>query len=665
MGRANRFIVPAAVLACLVVFAGTTWAAGKNTLALFNLRPTNMEAMGYSGEILFTLVSALEQEKTVDVMPRREMEEILYQKGLVQGDNPAAVAQAGHVLGVDFVLFGQVTEAGGRISSRIQLMDVKTGRVSRAWTPRFADRDAILAQTPAFARELADAMAGGAGESPGLVSAADSAGPSLALQLLRGVSRGDRIFLTWKFDSATPVSGFHIYRSEGVDGPYQFMGGTRDGRFEDPGVKKGTTYYYRVGILPVQGQEVKNPQTVMVKHSGEKTPHSPLLMGGTGHVRRVIFKFVPSLQNQQENFNITRYLIYRRGGQDGQWRNIQSLDVGKKSQYELAYSVEDHDGLDDGLAYEYSVASQDREKGESPLAEAITLTTIGRPALMVRQDGLLRKVEFEWAPLDGVDGYRLYRKNGDGSWQKVAERRSTQSPQLTDDRGLADGIQYAYYLTAYDTSAETGPSETVHARTKDLPTSPAGLDAVGGLVKSVRLTWTPLADPDVGGYAIYRGTDARQLEQIDKVRGHDRDSYTDKGSGFSYLEDGTVYFYAVESYNLFGADGELSPVVSATTKPRPQTIQGLTAVADGETIVVTWRPNPESDVRGNSLYRSQDQGSWSKRDVLPPDQTRFVDKDLKPGISYRYQLIAEDQDGLKSDPVQSTEVASPLVKPEG
>ncbi|MBI9087041.1 MAG: hypothetical protein JEZ11_25835 [Desulfobacterales bacterium] len=644
MPRANPFTVPAAVLVCLVVFAGTSWAAaGKNTLALFNLRPTNMEAMGQSGEILFTLVSALEQEKTVDVMPRREMEEMLYQKGLVQGDNAAAAAQAGKVLGVEFVLFGQVTEAGGRISSRLQLMDVKTGRVRRAWTPSFADRDAILAQAPAFARELADAMASGAGgESPGTLTAAGSGGPSLAIQALRGVSRGDRIFLTWKFDSAMPVSGFHVYRSEGVEGPYQFMGGTREGRYEDPVVKKGTTYYYRVGILSVQGQEVKHHQTVMVKHSGEKTPHSPLLMDGTGHVRRVVFKFVPSLQNQQENFTITTYPIYRRGGQDGQWRKIQSLDAGKKSQYELAYSVEDHDGLDDGLAYEYSVASEDREMGESPLAEAITLTTVGRPVLKVRQDELLRKVLFQWVPLDGVDGYRLYRKDGGESWQKVGERRSSQSSELTDDRGLADGIQYAYYLTAYDKSGETGPSETVHARTKDLPSAPAGVKAEGGRVKSVRLTWTALPDPDVGGYAIYRGTEAKQLEQIDKVRGHDRESYTDKGSGFSYLEDGTPYFYAVESYNLFGADGELSPVVSATTKPRPQAVQELVAVAAGDAIVVTWRPNPESDIRGNSLYRSQDQGSWSKLDVLPPDQTRFSDKDLKPGVSYRYQLIAED-----------------------
>ena len=523
-----------------------------------------------------------------------------------------------------------------------------------------------MAQSPAMAEAMAQAMASGPRPAPGaLAGGRPPAASRVTVNALRGVSQSSGVTLTWKLDSDQPVSGFHVYRSESSDGPYQFMGGTRDGRYQDTSVKKGTTYYYRLGILTSQGKEEKSLRTVMVKHSGERSPHPPVVMDGTGHVRRVVFKFVPSLQNQQEKFKISAYNIYRKGGQDGQWRKIQTLDAGKKAASELAYAVEDHEGLDDGLAYVYCVTSVDPKKGESPQSDTISLTTIGRPTLEVKQDGLLREIRFQWSALDQVDGYRLYRKTDSGQWQKVGDRRSSRSLELTDDNALLDGVEYAYYLTVYDKKGESGPSQTVLARTKDLPPAPTGLSAQSGMVKSVRLSWTPLEDPDVGGYLIYRGTEAKRLERIDKVRGHNTDSVVDDGTGFEYLEDGQTYFYAVEAFNRFNADGALSAVVSGKTKPRPRAIQGLTAAAQGQRIVVNWNRNPETDIRTNALYRSQDQGSWSKIETLPPGQTQFQDSDLKPGVTYRYQLIAEDSDGLKSDPVQSAAVASPLAPPEG
>ena len=61
--------------------------AQKNVVAIFNLRPTNIEAMDYSGDILYTLISALGKEDSIEVMSRREMEQSLFRGGLAQGDN--------------------------------------------------------------------------------------------------------------------------------------------------------------------------------------------------------------------------------------------------------------------------------------------------------------------------------------------------------------------------------------------------------------------------------------------------------------------------------------------------------------------------------------------------------------------------------------------------
>jgi hypothetical protein len=50
---------------------------------------------------------------------------------------------------------------------------------------------------------------------------------------------------------------------------------------------------------------------------------------------------------------------------------------------------------------------------------------------------------------------------------------------------------------------------------------------------------------------------------------------------------------------------------------------------------------------------------------MDPEKTRYADNDLKPEVKYRYRIIAEDQDRLKSDPVESEAIPSPIIQPEG
>ena len=50
---------------------------------------------------------------------------------------------------------------------------------------------------------------------------------------------------------------------------------------------------------------------------------------------------------------------------------------------------------------------------------------------------------------------------------------------------------------------------------------------------------------------------------------------------------------------------------------------------------------------------------------LDTGQIAYRDEDLRPDTTYCYKLIVEDTDGLKSDPVESEEVPSPIVKPKG
>ena len=633
-------------------------AAAKNVLALLNLRPTNMAAMNDSGEILYALISSLEKAKGVEVMPRREMEEALFQAGQVQSDDPDLVAQAGRILGVDYVLFGTVTAEAGAVVSRLMLMDVQQGAVSREWQRRFASREAILSGVAGFADELVRVIVSRP-MAPGGTAAA-VAGPGI--EQLAAEAGEKAVTLSWQITAGAPAAGFHVYRAETADGPYLFLGATDQPRYADTTVKPGATYHYRIGLLTAAGREVKDARTASVAFTGAPRPYPPLIMAATGQVRRATVKFVPSLQNEQAHFTISAHRLYRRQGQTSAWTAVATIDSKQKSEFELAYTVVDAGPLEDGASYQYALTGIDRSGRESPMSDPAPVTVVDRPVLSVTGQGLLRAVDLGWPPLENVEGYRIYRRSDDAQdWQRIGEVRGAQNRAYTDHRDLLDGRGYHYRLTAYDNNGETAPSQEVTARTKDLPHPPEDFAAHGGQVRQVAISWTPVADPDVGGYAVYRGNDAEHLEQITRVRGPEGSGYLDKGSPFTPLTDGTRYFYAVESYNRFDAAGPLTPVVEAVTKPRPAAVAGLAAEAGEDHIALAWQPNPENDIQAYLIWRSRDGGGWAKLQQVAAGTQTIRDADLKPGSVYRYRIVAEDRDGLQSDPFESAAVSSPLA----
>jgi fibronectin type 3 domain-containing protein len=331
----------------------------------------------------------------------------------------------------------------------------------------------------------------------------------------------------------------------------------------------------------------------------------------------------------------------------------------------LGFTVEDEKNLEDATAYTYAVSSLDNKNRESPLSDPMTIKTMNRPVLSVETDNLLRKAALAWDTMENVDGYYLYRKINQENWLQVGKIRAASKSQFVDDKDLSDGQEYQYYLTAYDARNETGPSNVVQIKTKSLPPCPQDLLPQSEMVKSVQLSWTPVDDPDVGGYAIYRGPNRKELKLIKKVKGYKSHSYLDKGTGYAPLEDGGYYFYAVAAYNLFGAEGNISPAQIARTKPRPANVKNFRVSAGQNSIMIKWDKNSEADIENYILYRRKIGGSFSKIESIGPDGTHYTDNDLKPEIQYQYRIIAEDTNDLQSDPVDSDAIPSPVKESEG
>ena len=103
---------------------------------------------------------------------------------------------------------------------------------------------------------------------------------------------------------------------------------------------------------------------------------------------------------------------------------------------------------------------------------------------------------------------------------------------------------------------------------------------------------------------------------------------------------------------------------TARTKPLPEDINGLMVTTTGNTITIQWQQNPEPDIRHYFLSRNRDNGFWTSAKEISADQTRYIDTDLQPEAKYRYRITAEDKDGLKSNPVETDFILSPIIKTE-
>lgn len=69
----------------------------------------------------------------------------------------------------------------------------------------------------------------------------------------------------------------------------------------------------------------------------------------------------------------------------------------------------------------------------------------------------------------------------------------------------------------------------------------------------------------------------------------------------------------------------------------------------GQSVTLTWDPNPELDLLGYHLYRSAQSGTgYARINAEPITGTRYTDSGLEPGVTYFYVCTALNRAGLES-----------------
>lgn len=177
--------------------------------------------------------------------------------------------------------------------------------------------------------------------------------------------------------------------------------------------------------------------------------------------------------------------------------------------------------------------------------------------------------------------------------------------------------------------------------------APQGLKAVAG-DKETSLSWQPVNTLVDGKettneirYQVLRSTGGKDFDKLGEPMA--ARTYVDR-----QVRNGVKYFYAVQSYMVFGDElvaGKTSSDVAVVpvdmTPPLPPA--GVTAVRTEVGIKIFWDKSDEEDIGGYRVYRrSADKDTYELLGKVEPEYTLFVDRTAGDSVRYYYGITAVD-----------------------
>jgi len=624
-----------------------------DSIALFNLTPISMDAIGADADLLYSLETELTKSPQVSVMSRRDIEAVLYRIGGAQVSDTNLVVAYGQEMGVTYVLTGEIDKIGSSIQITVNLIDIIGKGVARTWTESYTGRGDILQRSKALAAEIEASIIQTSINNLTPQEDAESAVAIAHIIDVKVVAKEGGVNLHWTIAENSAVFYTNVYRGSSEDGLFEFVASVEDSEYQDD--IQGQ-FFYRLDAVLDSGTEVKGDQVFGVKTSLSSVDLSlkpPTILSTSNLLQGIKIDFVPQLNNQ----GVIGYNFYQKAN-DSQWRKVHSIE--KTNQ--LTYSVVLNQNFVANAGYQIYVSAYSHE-GESEQSRILALSTSPMLTLKANSDIQLRKADLSWNKAAAGSGYNLYRQSStEKSWELISKIADINTVNYLDEKELNDGTQYLYTITAYDEYTETAKSAPVTVHTKALPAPPLNFSAQAALVKTVKLTWQASDDTDISGYAIYRKagefTSGDLLTEIAFVKGHQQAEYID-GLATSPLKDGESYHYAIAAKNLFNTAGKVSMAVSATTKPLPKQPQGLAVSVSSDSIALNWQANAEQDIKHYSIYRQWNQEPWVK--VTETKDLSFTDETLKVYAQTSYKISASSEDGLTSTFSSSQSVVSPLA----
>ena len=305
--------------------------------------------------------------------------------------------------------------------------------------------------------------------------------------------------------------------------------------------------------------------------------------------------------------------------------------------------------------YYYRFSTFSQEERESVPSEMITITTkrmIPSVAYLKAIVGLPNRVKIIWRPLEHprVSSYIIERNDlSSVEWKKIATVKGRLSAEYID-AGLKNNYLYKYRIkvkTFDDILSE--PSQIVEASTKPLPAMAENIRATNDLPKKIVLSWNASLSSDISYYKVYRAINPMLFY-----------SYYAKTKDTKFVDlinqNGKSYYYKVTAVDKDGLESlkQSSPIVGSTLAI-PNSVSITSIKQGGNSVMLTWMGNDDRAVS----YNIKKEFRGKVQNLTGISSFSYQDRDVFPGVEYKYSVVALDKYGLASKPSEPILITIP------
>ncbi len=274
--------------------------------------------------------------------------------------------------------------------------------------------------------------------------------------------------------------------------------------------------------------------------------------------------------------------------------------------------------VDFGKTYTYSVKAVN-DYGESAFTKTgYTITRV--PTTTVTDlTALADNVQVSWEAVSGVDGYNIYRKTVDGTWEKAGTASKNQTTY--NDKGAGSGKTYHYCAVPFIGNSE---SEKVCS---DMSVyylkAPQNVTAVN-VKDAIKVSWT--ASAGSVEYRIFRrdgeSEESRLIASVDAGETEYNDTNIEIGGLYSY------YVQAVSAKDN-SKYSDITPIVK-----RILCVENVTTKILSNGISVGWNKHSSADYY---IVCRKNGNVWTR--IYETKSTGYTDSSVVSGQVYAYSVI--------------------------
>jgi len=242
-----------------------------------------------------------------------------------------------------------------------------------------------------------------------------------------------------------------------------------------------------------------------------------------------------------------------------------------------------------------------------------------------------RAVPLSWRASDDLNvvGYRVERSpTASGPFELLAKidgRHQT----IYVDRGLGDLRVFYYRVVAVNAEGGLGEAtDPVRAVTKPEPLPPIGLRILAQSLGANQVTWEPNVEEDIAGYRLYRNLEGEDSPALVASLAADETTATDAAVGA-----GQRVSYALVAIDRDGLESDSSDPIDVESERYE-----LSATVRPDGVHLEWKDRSNEGFRGGHVFRT---ALLQNKNLGFSLENRFVDREVRPGSTYRYTVVLE------------------------